>query len=287
MTEDKYTALWVSYSSITDFLSCPRAYYLKNIYRDPSTNNKIQITSAPLSLGSAVHEVIDILSLVPLDKRFEESFNVILDRVWSQFSGKKGGFVNKDVEQEYKNKAQKMLSYLYQNPGPIKKLAVKIQMDLPYFWLDKKENIILCGKIDWLEYLKEQDAVHIIDFKTGKRHEKADSLQLPIYYLLTTNCQSRPVLKQSYWYLDEQKPAVSMPIPSYEKSEKLIKEIALKIKTSRKLNSFRCPTNGCMYCTSFEKILNKQAEFVGTSSRNVDLYILAKQKVKQADSIIL
>src|SRR3989338_4517432 len=116
--KDKYTAVWVSHSSITDFLKCPRAYFLHNIYK----------------------------------KRGEE-----------------------------------MLSYLGQNPGPLKNLAVKIKMDLPYYYLSEQDNIILCGKIDWLEYLPESDSVHIIDFKTGRGEEDKDSLQLPIYHLLVTN----------------------------------------------------------------------------------------------------
>ena len=62
-----------------------------------------------------------------------------------------------------------------ENPGPLRNLAVKIKSDLPSYWLSEEDNIMLCGKIDWLEYLKEEDAIHIIDFKTGKKG-KAPSL---------------------------------------------------------------------------------------------------------------
>ena len=287
MTDDKYTALWLSYSSISDFLSCPRAYYLKNIYRDPSSGNKVQIAAPPLSLGSAVHEVMDLLSNISSSNRFKEPFTVLLDRQWHRYSGKKGGFTSKEIEKQYRDRAEAMLSYLYQNPGPLKNLAVKIKMDLPYYWLSKSENIILCGKIDWLEYLSDQDSVHIIDFKTGQRTEKKDSLQLPIYYLLATNCQQRPVIKQSYWYLEKRTPPEAQEIASYEKSEKILLDIGLKIKTARKPNSFNCPNQGCSFCRPYEQIVKGKAELVGTSSYNVDLYLISKERVDEPKSIIL
>jgi hypothetical protein len=288
MNQDKYSAVWLSYSSINDYLNCPRAYYLKNIYRDPASGNKIQIVNPALSLGSAVHEVIEQLSNLPLKERFKEPFTVMLSRIWPRFSGKQGGFVDKEAEQRYHNRAEEMLGYLYKNPGPLAKLSVKIKMDLPFFWLSKSENLILCGRIDWLEYLEKQDSVHIIDFKTGERKEKSGSLQLPIYYLLAANCQKRPVIKQSYWYLKDQTLPQEQKIMTYEEAEKQLLEIGSKMKTSRKLKKFNCPKNGCPYCRNYEKILSGDAELVGVSSYNVNLYLLNnKPEVKQPESIIL
>ena len=77
MSTDKYTALWLSHSSISAFLECPRSYYLKNIYKDPQTHHKIKITSPALSLGKAVHEVIESLSEIKTDLSFRQP---ILDR---------------------------------------------------------------------------------------------------------------------------------------------------------------------------------------------------------------
>ena len=59
MVRDSFTAVWVSHSSIGDYLKCPRAYYLKNIYKDPKNKKKIGIVNPALSLGSAVHEVVE------------------------------------------------------------------------------------------------------------------------------------------------------------------------------------------------------------------------------------
>jgi len=98
MAEDKYTATWVSHSSISDFLQCPRAYFLKHVYRDPKTGHKIKITSPPLALGQAVHEVLESLSTLPVEERFRNSLIEKFHTVWQKLSGKKGGFVNEEVE---------------------------------------------------------------------------------------------------------------------------------------------------------------------------------------------
>ncbi len=96
---DKYTATWVSHSSIGDYLKCPRAYYLKNIYKDPRTRHKIQIVAPALSLGQSVHEVLESLSVLPTKERFKESLIARYDQIWPQISGKRGGFSSEKQEQ--------------------------------------------------------------------------------------------------------------------------------------------------------------------------------------------
>ena len=58
---DKYKAVWVSHSSMGDFLKCPRLYYLHNVYKNPKTGRKIAIVSPHMSLGVAVHNVLENL----------------------------------------------------------------------------------------------------------------------------------------------------------------------------------------------------------------------------------
>jgi ATP-dependent helicase/DNAse subunit B len=288
MIMDKYSATWVSHSSIGDFLKCPRSYFLKNVYRDPSTGHKIKLISPPLALGSAVHEVLESLSILPAERRFVEPLTVKLDYMWSKISGKKGGFSSKETELEYKNRAESMLSRVQKHPGPLKNKAVKISMDLPYYFLSPEENIILCGKIDWLEYFPESDSVHIIDFKTGKHDEDAGSLQLPIYYLLVANCQKRHVEKASYWYIERADELTEQSLPDAESSFASVLEIAKKIKLARKLNLFKCPhKTGCSYCKPMEAIITHQAEFIGVNSMDNDVYILDKSSDVEASSIIL
>ena len=212
--KDKFSAIWVSHSSMSDYLKCPRAYYLKNIYRDSKTNHKIMLMQPPLALGQVVHDVIDSLSLLPVEERFNQSPLDTYEKQWQNVSGRMGGFVDNEEEQTYKDRGKAMIDRITKHPGPLARKAIKIRQDLPYYWLSEEDNIILCGKIDWLEYVEEVDGVNIIDFKTGKFDEDCSSLQLPIYYLLAMHTQTRPVVAMSYWYLDRDDEPTEASFPS-------------------------------------------------------------------------
>lgn len=273
--KDKYKAVWVSHSSISDFLACPRAYYLRNIYKDPKTGHKITVTSPALSLGQAVHEVIEGLSVLPVEDRLKVSLLEKFDVVWKKVSGKLGGFKDAQSEEEYKERGRQMLKRVETHPGPILNKAIKIPSDfIPNYYLSEEDDIILCGKIDWLEYLEDSDSVHIIDFKTGKNEENGESLQLPIYLLLATNTQSRPVTKASYWYLDKSDDLVEKNLPNIIDSKDKVLKVARRIKLARQLNHFICPTNGCMKCRPLERVLKSEGEKVGVSDTRQDIYIL-------------
>lgn len=277
---DKFAATWVSHTSITDFLTCPRAYYLKNVFKDPKTGHKFQVMSPPLALGSAVHEVIESLSLLPTDHRFDESLLKKFDQAWKKLSGKRGGFRDSETEQQYKKAGEDMLKMVQENPGPVARKAIKIRSDLPQYWLSEEDSIILCGKIDWLEYLPESDSVHIIDFKTSKTSENETSLQLPIYLLLVHNTQERKVSKASYWYLRLRKELNEKILPDLSEAHDQILQIAKQIRTARKLERFKCPQgeSGCWACRPLEMVINGKAELVGTNNYNQDVYILEKSE---------
>lgn len=283
---DKFSAVWVSHSSISDFIKCPRLYYLNNVYKRPQTKNKISIINPHLALGQAVHEVVESLSVLPTKKRFSTPLSHKFDQAWEKISGDKGGFVNSRQEGEFKQKGLDMLAMIQNNPGPINNLAVKIKMNLPYYWLSEEDEIILCGKIDWLEYYPDSDSVHIIDFKTGKSAEKDDSLQLPIYHLLVHNCQSREVTAASYWYLASDTKPKPVELPDLDEAHEKIIHIAKKIKLARKLEKLSCPKNGCYHCNPYEEIVKGNAKYVGTNDFRQDLFILPDD-INDPDSEIL
>jgi CRISPR/Cas system-associated exonuclease Cas4 (RecB family) len=291
MPQDKFSAVWVSHTSISDYLKCPRAYYLNNVYKDPATGHKVKLMSPALALGSAVHEVLESLSVLPTHDRFNEPLLKKFERTWTKLSGLKGGFYDEELERKYYLRGVAMLKRVTDNPGPVKNLAVKIKMDLPYYWLSEEDNIILCGKLDWLEYFPDQDAVHIIDFKTSKNSdEDPRSLQLPIYYLLATKCQHRRVIKASYWYLERGDELTAKDLPDSEESEKEILKIAKEIKLARKLSRFKCPNGegGCQTCRPLEVIQNHEATFVGVNEFKQDIYILKdRSNANNEDSEIL
>ncbi len=273
---DEYSATWVSHSSISDFLKCPRSYFLRNVYKNPKTGHKMAIVTPPMALGSAVHEVIESLAVLPTDERLKISLVKKLDPVWLKITGKKGGFKNHKEEMEYKERAIQMLINLQEDPGPILEKAIKIKskMNLPHYWLNEEDGIILCGKIDWLKYNEKDDSVHIIDFKTGKNEEKEDSLQLPIYLLLAENTQTKKVSGVSYWYLDQDGGLTEKKLPNIKESYEKVYKVAKRIQLARKINHFKCPKDGCYACRPYERILKGEGEFVGVSDTRQDIYIL-------------
>ncbi len=273
---DKYSATWTSHSSISDYLACPRSYYLKNVYKDPVTRNKIQLVSPAVSLGVAVHEVLEGLAVLPSKERFKESLLVNYERFWQEVTGERGGFLSKALEHEVYERGKQMLLQVQENPGPLKNLAVRIKQDLPNFYLSEEDNIILCGKVDWLEYNPANESVHIIDFKTSRSMENEKSLQLAIYQLLAQRCQKYTVSGASYWYLALDNGLVAKELPSVDESESELLEIGRKIALARKLKSFKCPRGGCPACAPFEKILRGEAKQVGVNeAMRRDLYLLS------------
>ena len=276
MAKDKYKATWISHSSISDFLKCPRLYYLRNVYKDPKSGNKITIMSPPLALGQVVHEVIENLSFLPVGNRLDVSLPKQLEVAWKKVGGELGGFRDKDEETEYLARGKDMLVNIEKNPGPVLRKAVKIRSDggLPYYWLDEKENIILCGKIDWLEYIEKHDSVRIIDFKTGKHDEKEGSLQLPIYLLLVNNTQKREVDGLSYWYIARETGPRSVDLPEEEDALERVSEVANRIHLARKIGHFKCKSDGCFACEPLERVLRGEGKKVGISEYRQDIYVL-------------
>ncbi len=278
--DDKYSAIWLSHSSISDFVTCPRQYYFANIYKNPKSGRKITIMNPPLALGQVVHNVIEELSTLPTTERLVKPLHERLDKAWTAIEGKKGGFSSNKQEKEYKDRAYAMLERIQNNPGPIERKAIKLKQDLPHYWFSEEENMILCGKVDWLEYLEDRDAIHVIDFKSGRRKEKEDSLQLPIYLLLLKNTQKRDIEKISYWYLQQSDDPEAVEIPDEEESFERIMKIAKRIKLARQLNHFSCSKdeqNGCIACSQYESVTKGQGEFVGVGEFNKEVYILPEE----------
>lgn len=285
---DKFSAIWLSHSSITNFKHCPRAYYLSTLYRDPRTGHKISLTTPSMALGSAVHDVLESLSNLPTQERFKVSLIERLDQAWQKVSGPMGGFENEATEASYKKRGEDMLRRVMAHPGPLAQKAVKINADLPQYWISEEDNLILCGKLDWLEYVEESNSVRILDFKTGVGEESVDSLQLPIYYLLAHNCQTRDVTGASYWYIARDDFPVEKKLPDLDKSKELVLKVGKEMKLARSLERFKCPAgdSGCKYCTPYEKIVRGEAVYVGAGEYGADVYVVS-ESVKKVDSKIL
>ena len=274
---DKYTATWVSHSSMGDWLRCPRLYFLRNVYKDPLSGRKINVVAPPLALGVAVHETLEGLLELPAEERFVASLSEKFEAAWQKVTGKLGGFSSAAEEAATKERGRAMIERVERRPGPLANKTIRLNQDLPSYFISEADNIILCGKVDWLEYVPSDDSVHVIDFKTGHREEKEDSLQLPIYALLLANCQKRRVSKASYWYLEREEEPRPISLPELSGSYERVMEIARQVKQAREQKMFSCQkggADGCYACQPFEKIRRGEAEHVGVGGYNQDLYMV-------------
>jgi RecB family exonuclease len=282
---DKYSAVWVSHSSMGDFLKCPRLYYLHNVYKDPTTNRKMTIVTPHMSLGIAVHNVLEGLGAYPSTERMARDLRAQFEEEWLTVSGKKGGFLSNEQEEEFKMRGKDMINAVIKNPRFLTNKRIKLpQSNMPCnFYLSEDDNIILNGLIDWIEYLPD-DSLHLIDFKTGKHEEKESSLQLPIYLLLCNSLQKRKVSKASYWYLDGDR-IVEKELPDIDTARRDVYDVAIKVKEAREAKVFNCPQGdgGCMHCRIYEEILllkngeESNAEYIGVGGFKQDIYLVHKE----------
>lgn len=289
--QDKYSAVWVSHSSMGDFLKCPRLYYLHNMYKSPTTGRKMTIVTPHMSLGIAVHNVVEGLGEYPASERMSRDLRATFEEEWLKVTGKKGGFLSEEEEDAFKIRGKDMINAVIKNPRFLVNKRIKLpQGNMPcHFYLSEDDNIILNGLVDWIEYLPD-DTLHVVDFKTGKNEEKESSLQLPIYLLLCNALQKRTVSKASYWYLDGDK-MVEKELPHEDDAYKAVYAIAKDIKIARDVSkkegvdvTFVCPNGkydpatkegGCYGCRPYEKILVKDEsmEYVGVGGFSQDVYI--------------
>lgn len=247
--------IFISYTSLSDFIKCPRTYYLKNIYRDKNTGFRIQVASPYLSLGGVVHDSIrwylDMKGQVNKDQ-FEEKFR----NLWLKFRGKKGGFTDDLQEAEFGKRGLKMLDNFYQNA---KQLGKEIPpLNFPKYILE--DNLILMGNIDFVGQ-REDGSLHVLDFKTGTK-EVEDSLQLYIYAILVESNYQKSVTKISYWYLDKDESMKEVVLDPLDEKLSWLGEKAREIKLAIEKNEWICINpETCKDCKNYQAILDEKGEY--------------------------
>ena len=279
--KDKYGAVWVSHSSMGDFLKCPRLYYLHNVYKNPDTGRKITIVNPALTLGSVVHATLEALKVLPVEDRLRRDLVADFENEWAvNASGKKGGFTSAAEEADAKARGRAMIERVVKNPGPLEKKTIKLKESEnnmpPNFCLSEEDNIILCGLIDWLEYVEADDSIRIIDFKTGKNEEDDNSLQLPIYLILLNELQKHRVSSAAYWYLEKNDSPTEMALPDATLAREKVLALARRVKDAREQRAYDCPRGsaGCFACEPYEAILRGEAEYLGVAGYGQDAYLV-------------
>lgn len=260
--------IWVSHSALSDFKKCPQLYYLRNVKRLPPNSYRIEIPNPYLTLGSIVHRV---LQEFPKLHEEEKSLGWALsyfDRLWIPRSSLRGGFLSKDQEAEFKARGIKMIKRFFDHKD--KWLTKPYSFpNLPKLPLFGREDVMLIGSIDWVEILTD-DTVSIVDFKTGKHEEEEESLQLPIYVVITEKIIDKPVSRVAYWYLDKDNAPKEIQLGKKEILSKIIEDRAKEIVMAREQQKFPCISGNkfCSYCEDFVLVIEGKGRHVGTDYLN-------------------
>ncbi len=265
-------AIFISYTSLSDFLKCPRSYYLKNLYRDPRTGNRVQIASPYLSLGSTVHDAVKWF-LDMGGQLTEEQLEVKFRNLWLKYHGKRGGFSSREDEASFGKRGLSILENFYKNWTVLGKPAPNIHFPK----LNLLDNLVLMGNFDYVEELPD-GTLHVIDFKTGSKDEK-DTLQLDIYAILAEANFSKIVSKASFWYLDRDDNPKDIVLDSLEPKLEELRENAKELKKAIEKSDWVCKKapEACKDCREYQEILDGKLEFQFTDEKyHKDIYFLPK-----------
>ena len=298
LRQDKFKAIWLSHSSLTDFLTCQRLYFLKNIYKNEN-KRKISLTSPSAVLGIVIHNVLEKLVAFKSAERVNQNLLEDFQREWKKLKWMTG------LKEEVAEEKIKLRNLEAKGEGIMKSLMADFKILrnktiaeqdfyqgslVPNFYLNENENIILCGKLDWIEYDEQKKELIVIDFKTGEREEREDSRQLLIYKILLDNLQQKWKVSGlgKYWYLEKNKIQEKILDQNLlEKTKKEILEIGIAIREkrfkwqegigwvnlSKAEDNFQktCQRNNCD-CWRYEKILAGEGEYLGIDIYDKDLY---------------
>lgn len=267
-------AIFLSNTSLNDFLSCPRAYYLKNIYRDPRNNYRIQIASPYLALGATVHDVIkwyltceEVPTLEGAKQKFKD--------LWGKYHGRRGGFTSAADETDFVNRGMKILENFVANAKRLEKPAPPAHF--PKYPL--LEDVILTGNMDFVGLLPD-GSLHVVDFKTGSKDEDSP-LQLYIYAILAENYYGKPVKKASFWYLDRDDAPKEAVLDSVEQNLEWLIDKSRQVKEAWGTDCWECikGENPCRDCLDYQAILDGKGEFVYTDHTfKKEVYFLSAEK---------
>ncbi len=274
--------LWISHSALSSFERCPHLYYLEYIYKNPKTNNRIQITNPYFSLGLAVHQAIEEMAKFSIKERKSISLLERYNQIFENYQGLKGGFISKKKEDDFYNRGVKMIEKI-EKSLLLSTNNTSTKTDFPKIDLFSRKELgikaVLVGSIDWIE-LNEKNKAHIIDFKTGNSKESNGSMQLSIYKILAQKNLQEEVEKVSYWYLQHDNSPVEQTPGDTKECLHIIKEKTKEIKKAIDENNFKCNFSGkCFSCRDYEKIFSGEAEQVQLkNSKNKDVFCVFKEK---------
>lgn len=242
--------LKLSYSKLNDFLTCQKRYELIHVlHLLPEENENIYS-----AFGSSIHYAIEQsinhnLDAIAAYAYFESKFNTLFNKI--PLEKRQTIFKN-----EWVSKGHKMLDYFFRNLFQ-KALKGKVETE-HYFSYKINEDITFNGLID-LIFLDEAEKVELWDWKTGKKLNKEDNLQLRLYALFFQKATDITPSKLNYIFLKAGgKNTTEVNLDTLKQTENELNNIIAKIKQSINNNCFeRNPQHHCKFCP-VSKFCNEQ-----------------------------
>lgn len=180
--------MYLSYSRLASYIFCPYRYYLEYIeeIRPPFT--------ASASFGASLHRTLEGFYALPLNRPLLHDLFSLYFRRWLRY-----GYRSRDEEARYFDEGMTILEEYYER---------NILEFRPALFVEKRFSVDLggvefAGVVDRVDKL-DNDSYRVIDYKTAKRGETLESLQLPLYHLALERLFGYPPQDLLYYFLREQ-----------------------------------------------------------------------------------
>ena len=174
---------WISFTQISDYINCPKCYYLKYF------ENKRATESAALNYGSMLHESVKLINESIMKSKEDLSFEDVEKIFDNEF---KKYHLDADSYNRGKESVRAYALKTISEKSIILKCEYEIRHELP-------GGAVIVGRIDRID-IPESDAIEIIDFKATPLIPSTETmkrdLQLKIYGFVIL--QEQPEVKKMY-----------------------------------------------------------------------------------------
>ncbi|MBF0499816.1 MAG: PD-(D/E)XK nuclease family protein [Candidatus Riflebacteria bacterium] len=219
--------LRLSYSKMSMFENCPRAYKIAYIDHIPSRPQPF------FSFGTCLHEIFERLyDPVATCRRLPCNLDTILDLLEEVWPNHRAGYATAEIEANYKQDAIRQLTLYFRHfiEAKLFKPAYAVES---YFELPIGRHVVMTGFIDRIDRLEDGN-YEILDYKTepvDRTQEEIDAdKQLTVYHWAVAKSLGLPVTRLSLFMLDfDKKVETHRSEKHIQALETHVEEVALRI----------------------------------------------------------
>ena len=229
------------------FRQCRRRYKYRYVERLPTR------PSAYNTVGAHVHSALKLFfqSLPPGERSPER----LLDMLLEQWRSNRAGFTSLEDEEQWRERALGMLRRF----GEEQDLTAQPVVLEGYYELALNPGLAIIGRVDRAD--REDGALHIIDYKTGRQPNEVDDHQLHLYTVLLERQLLQPVARASYLYLEDGKLWSVTPTPDQLEESLGTAEAAYREMISEREYAASVGRH-CAFC-EYQSICPRREEIVG------------------------